>query len=117
MPGGPDFEIVFLRWGKTQVAAAHQEDAIRKPQLLEESLRIVAELVEFDVALFWVHPLEQFYFVKLVQAVEAADVFAVAARFATEARRVGATADRQRGFLDDFIVKKFVSGVSAVGMA
>ena len=52
------------------------------------------------------HPLQEFDFVELMQAIEPADIFAVTAGFTPKTRRIGAAINRQRTFLDDFVAEE-----------
>ncbi|MNC89699.1 hypothetical protein D3C83_56770 [compost metagenome] len=50
LAGGPDLEVVFLRLGEAEVAAAHQQHPVRQLELLQQALRIGAELLQLVVA-------------------------------------------------------------------
>ena len=52
------------------------------------------------------HPFQQLDLVKLMEAVEPADILAIAAGFAPETRSIGAAADRQRSLIEDLVTKE-----------
>jgi hypothetical protein len=95
LPGAPDLQVVLLGLCEAHVAGAHQEAPVRQTQHVEQPLGVGAELLQGAVAFVGARQPDEFDLVELVQAVEAAHVFAVGTGLAPEARRVGTPLDRQ----------------------
>ena len=74
-----------------------------QPKLLQNFLCIPRELFMFLVGLLRARELDQFYFLKLVLANDAAHVLAVRPSFATEARSVSRYANRQLRLIENLV--------------
>jgi len=74
-------------------------------QLLQETLYVVEHLVQALVRVTWLVDAYNLYLVKLVQAVQATNVLAVATSLTTEAGRVSAALDREVLLVEDNIAE------------
>ena len=84
----PNLKVVRHGTGEAHVSTAQTKDAVRQFKPLEQSFHVLHHGVQRGVAVVGMRHLNDFHLVELVQAVEAADVLSVAARFTTEARGV-----------------------------
>ena len=50
LPRRPDFKIIFLRLGKAEIAATHEQHVIRQFQLLQETFRMGSQALQLFVA-------------------------------------------------------------------
>ncbi len=91
---------------ETDITGADEEHAVRQVELLQETLGVAAEELEFGEGLVRVDPLHEFDLIELVQAVETTHVGAPAAGFATEARRVTAALHGQGRLVEDLVAEE-----------
>ena len=94
----PDFQVIGLGRAKAHVAGAQRQDAVRQTQLLQNGFSVARHLFQRLVALVGMRDLHHFDLVKLMLTDHAFGIFAIAARFGTEARAVGGEFDGQVGF-------------------
>jgi hypothetical protein len=106
----PDFNVVLFGVGESDVAGANEDDAVGEFKFLQEASRVVAEGFEFVEGGGGVDPFDEFDFVKLVKAIEAAHVGTPTSCFAAEARGVGATFEGEAFFGDNFVAEKVGDG-------
>ena len=89
LSGAPELEVVGDGAGEAQVSAAEAKDAVLKTQFIHEAFHVGHHFVQSSVAVLGLLYAHNFHFVKLVQAVKAAHVFAVGTGLTAEAGRVG----------------------------
>ena len=89
MGGAPQLKVIGDGAGEAHVAAAEAEDAVLQAQRIHQAFHVGNHLVQGSVAVLRLLDADNFHFVELVQAVEAAHIFAVGTGFPAEAGRVG----------------------------
>ena len=99
----PDLDVVGLGGLEAHVAGGQAHRAIRQLEPLEHFLGVRGQRLELVVALLGRRELHQLHLVELVLADQAADVGAVRAGLAAEARRVGGVLDRQQAAVEDLV--------------
>ena len=100
--GGEDFEVVALASFFAHVSGAEEEDAVVKSESLEDDFGVFDKGFEFVVASFGEDEFDQFDFIELVHAEDAARVATGGSGFTAEARRVGGVLHGERGAVEDF---------------
>src|SRR5688572_26962297 len=94
LPRQPDLEVVGLRGGKADVAAAQKHAAVRKLELRQHRLGVAGESLELVVRLLRRGEGHQLHLVELMLPYQAAHVGAIGPGFAAETRRIRGVADR-----------------------
>ena len=108
--GGPDFDVVTFGSAKAHVACAEQHGAVVQTEELQHSLGVVAQGFEGVIRVLGAGDPDEFHFVELVHADEAAGVAPGTASFLAEARRVGGEADGEVGFFEEHVAVEVCDG-------
>ena len=108
--GAPHFEVEGHGGGEADVAATEFKDVVGETQLVEQSAHVFLHVFEGVVAAVGVLDDDDLHFAELVQAVQAADVLAVASRLATEALGVAYVADGELVGTDDDVAVEVGDG-------
>ena len=110
LAGKPDFEVEGLGGAEAGVGGAEQDAAIGKLEGFENLFGVAGEAFVLRVGLFGARELDQFNFLKLVLADDAARVLACGPGFGAEAGRIGGEADGQPRFVENFVAVEIGDG-------
>ena len=99
----PDFEVEGLGGAEAGVGGAKQNPAIGQLECFEDLFGVARELLVLGVGLFRAREFDQFDFLKLVLADDAARVLACGSSFGAETGRVGREADGQASFVENLV--------------
>src|SRR5207249_12305823 len=76
-----------------QVAGAHQKNTITEAEFLQQLFRVLSQTFELIIGHTRVYEFYQFDLVELMEAIQAANVFAIRSGFTPKAGRVSAILD------------------------
>ena len=103
LPRQPDFDVIGLLRAETHVAGAKRHHPVGKIELLENFLRRIGHALMFGFGLVGRGDRDQFHLGELVHADHAAGVLARRARLGAETGRESGEAQRQFGFVENFV--------------
>src|SRR5581483_8770581 len=99
----PDLDVVGLRGREAHISGAQQHAAVRQLEPFEHRFRVRRQRLELVVGALRRRDPDQLHLVELMLPVDAADVLAVRAGFAPEARRVGDVMQRKLPAVEDLV--------------
>src|SRR5262249_15912666 len=99
----PDFEVVGFRRAETHVSRRQHDAAIRQFEILEDLFGVASHRLQLIIRGFGKRDLDQLHFVELMEAYQAARIFAVAARFRSEARCIRGHLYRQARGVENLV--------------